>query len=201
MEMAWPEALLTRKNTPQFFREHLRGAERESGGARWLQRHRRLLVEQKRIATPGEVLRGPLSVEEIVIFAGGKAGGVDGIGVDVRTILKSAGKGKLAIRRQLKIGAEAGACIGLRAVLRQRIADEIGLRVASVAVAIKLPDRVLTDAHSQNLPRKSLGVGKLRELEVVEAPVVWCRQQPHRRLLAVGVCACPELVALNGECE
>jgi hypothetical protein len=57
----------------------------------------------------------------------------------------------------------------LRAVLRERETDEIGLCVASVLIAVVLCERILADGDRQPIAGERLGVGDLRVLIAVPA--------------------------------
>jgi hypothetical protein len=86
----------------------------------------------KAVGPPAKKIWRPLSGDEIGVLAGGETLR-QRVARDIGGALESSGKSKFLVwGRRLSIGAEAPVRIGLGAVLRQRVAYEVGQRIAGV---------------------------------------------------------------------
>src|SRR6516165_1329775 len=158
------------------------------------------MVKKEGIGPAGEKVWRPLSVQKVGIFTSPEVG-LNRVGSYIGRFLETPGERQPTIRRDLKIGANACVSVGLRTVLCERIANEVGLRVAAVFIAVELVDRVLADSCCHNVSPQGVSIGELRELLAISPPIVGRSQQSDRCQLIVGVRLAPELIALEREAE
>jgi hypothetical protein len=104
---------------------------------------------------------------------------------------------------RLSIGAEGPVRIGLGAVLRQRIADDFGLNITGISIAVEGSKSVLTDRNGQPTPgiRQSMRVHQLVILTHIRRLIIGRGDQAEPSLLRFRSGLCPELGLLHREGE
>ena len=105
--------------------------------------------------------------------------------------------------RSLRIRSEGPVRIGLGPVLRQRIADEVGLNITGILIAVEGSKSVLPDRNGQPIPgiRQSMRVHQLIILTHIRRLVIGRSDQAKASLLRLGSSLCPELGLLHREAK